>query len=98
MDSAINLFDVDCTYEDTLYPGVFQGRETLKKHLFSVADSLPTSFKFCLDVVSEDKNGILGVSYTELIPLLIEAIKELSAENKILKSDIKKIKDSMNIS
>lgn len=63
MDSAINLFDVDCTYEDTLYPGVFQGRETLKKHLFSVADSLPTSFKFCLDVVSEDKNGNIGVQW-----------------------------------
>jgi SnoaL-like domain len=63
MDSAINLFDIDCTYEDTLYPGVFQGRETLKKHLFSVADSLPTSFKFCLDVVSEDKNGNIGVQW-----------------------------------
>jgi hypothetical protein len=63
MDSAISLFDADCTYEDTLYPGVFQGRETLKKHLFSVADSLPTSFKFCLDVVSEDKNGNIGVQW-----------------------------------
>ena len=63
MESAINLFDVDCTYEDTLYPGVFAGKETLKKHLFSVADSLPTSFKFCLDVVSEDKNGNIGVQW-----------------------------------
>lgn len=63
MDSAINLFDIDCTYEDTLYPGVFKGRETLKSHLFSVADSLPASFKFCLDVVSEDKNGNIGVQW-----------------------------------
>ena len=63
MESAINLFDVDCTYEDTLYPGVFAGKETLKKHLFSVADSLPLSFKFCLDVVSEDKNGNIGVQW-----------------------------------
>lgn len=63
MESAINLFDVDCTYEDTLYPGVFEGKSTLKSHLFSVADSLPTSFKFCLDVVSEDKNGNIGVQW-----------------------------------
>ena len=63
MTSAIELFDVDCTYEDTLYPGVFQGQATLKNHLFSVADSLPGSFRFCLDVVSEDDNGNIGVQW-----------------------------------
>ena len=63
MTSAIELFDVDCVYEDTLYPGVFQGKATLKNHLFSVAASLPVSFKFCLDVISEDIDGNVGVQW-----------------------------------
>lgn len=33
-----------------------------------------------------EQNGILGVKYTELIPLVIEAIKELKKENDSLKS------------
>jgi hypothetical protein len=63
MESAINLFDENCTYEDTLYPGVFQGKDALKAHLFSCADSLPGSFRFCLDVLSEDADGNIGVQW-----------------------------------
>ena len=63
MTSAIELFDENCVYEDTLYPNVFQGKATLQSHLFSVAASLPVSFKFCLDFVSEDVNGNIGVQW-----------------------------------
>ena len=38
------------------------------------------------EVVGEDENGYLGVSYSKLVPLLIESIKELAAEVKELKS------------
>ena len=63
MTSAIELFDENCVYEDTLYPNVFQGKATLQNHLFSVAASLPVSFKFCLDLVSEDVDGNIGVQW-----------------------------------
>ena len=36
------------------------------------------------ELISEDVNGIKGMSYTELVPLLIKAIQELSARVKTL--------------
>ena len=38
------------------------------------------------EVVSEDKNGYLGVNYSGVVPYLVEAIKELKEEIKELKS------------
>jgi hypothetical protein len=39
---------------------------------------------------AEDKEGpVLGLSYTEVIPLLVAAIKELKAEVDSLKSQLK---------
>lgn len=64
MAAAISLFSDDCEYEDTLYPKVFRGREALQAHLLSVAASLPTSFKFVIDDVSEDSaRGKVGVQW-----------------------------------
>lgn len=40
------------------------------------------------EAVSEDVDGILGVSYTEIIPLAIEAIKELKTKNNELQTYI----------
>jgi len=40
------------------------------------------------EVVSEDKNGYLGVNYSGVIPYLVEAIKELKEEIKDLKSKL----------
>lgn len=37
-------------------------------------------------VVEDEKTGNLGVSYTEIIPLLVASIKELKAEIEILKN------------
>lgn len=65
MTAAANLFTPNCIYEDTLFPVVFEGREKLLKHLCSVADSLPTSFKFVIDKISTDNGGsnIIGVQW-----------------------------------
>ena len=38
------------------------------------------------ELVSEDVNGIKGISYTELVPLLIKSIQELEARIKTLES------------
>jgi ketosteroid isomerase-like protein len=64
MDSAADLFDADCVYEDTLYPGTFRGREAIKSHLLNVAASLPGSFSFVIDDIAEDiLNGKVGVQW-----------------------------------
>ena len=36
------------------------------------------------ELINEDVNGIKGMSYTELVPLLIKSIQELSARIKTL--------------
>ena len=40
------------------------------------------------EVVSTDKDGMYGVRYTELVPLAFAAIKEISAENTALKTQL----------
>ena len=40
------------------------------------------------EVVSEDKNGYLGINYSGVIPYLVEAVKELKEEIKDLKSKL----------
>lgn len=56
MESACALFDQNCIYEDSLYPKVFIGKDSLKAHLFNVASSVPDSFQFKIDEICEDKN------------------------------------------
>ena len=45
------------------------------------------------EVISEDNNGIKSVAYGNMISLLIEAIKELKEENKLLRAEIESLKD-----
>ena len=52
MDSAADLFAPDATYEDTLYPERFSGKDEVKFHLNRVADALPASFVFCVDDIA----------------------------------------------
>jgi hypothetical protein len=64
MVSATDLFADDCIYEDTLYPGQFTGKVAIQKHLVKVALSLPGSFEFVIDDVSEDAGrGTVGVKW-----------------------------------
>eukprot|EP00468_Gymnochlora_sp_CCMP2014_P002345 CAMPEP_0167758230 /NCGR_PEP_ID=MMETSP0110_2-20121227/10355_1 /TAXON_ID=629695 /ORGANISM="Gymnochlora sp., Strain CCMP2014" /LENGTH=142 /DNA_ID=CAMNT_0007644487 /DNA_START=273 /DNA_END=701 /DNA_ORIENTATION=- len=68
MEAAVSLFAEKLTYEDTLFPGVFKDRETLKKHLYTCADSLPETFRFVVDdlaIAPIDTEGItkIGVQW-----------------------------------
>jgi hypothetical protein len=44
------------------------------------------------DAVFTDSNGFYGVDYNTMIPLLIEAVKELSRQNEELKKEIEGLK------
>jgi Chaperone of endosialidase len=48
-------------------------------------------------LVHSDKDGILGVDYTGLIPVLVEALKEQQVTIEGLKSDIILLKQKLNI-
>lgn len=48
------------------------------------------------ELVGEDENGIKAVNYTAMIPYLLEAIKEIKAENELLKLEISKLKNKEN--
>lgn len=63
MNDAIDLFTDDCTYEDTLYPEKFVGKDQLRFHLLRVADALPASFAFVVDAVSEGEGEFVGVQW-----------------------------------
>ena len=62
MAEAVALFSEDCVYEDTLYPGSFEGHDTLRAHLFKVADALPDSFAFVVDEIA-DGGETIGVQW-----------------------------------
>ena len=44
------------------------------------------------DVVKEDENGMLGINYTELIPVLINAIQEQQTQINKLQEEINELK------
>ena len=54
-----------------------------KRHFGFVAQELQQIYP---DLVYEQDNGYLAVNYTELIPVLVQSIKELKAEVDVLKS------------
>lgn len=58
MNAACALFDDECIYEDTLYPKVFTGKDSLRSHLLNVASSVPNSFRFIVDDICESKNKV----------------------------------------
>lgn len=49
------------------------------------------------EIVLTDKDGYKSVDYGKLTPVLIEAIKELSAENAALRADSEALKKSNNV-
>lgn len=48
------------------------------------------------EVVSEGEDGYLSLDYGKIAPLLVEAIKQLKAENDYLKDQLEKIEKSLN--
>ena len=76
------------------------GNRSKDKQLGLLAQEVQKAFP---ELVSEDSNGILSVSYTRFVPLLITAIGEqeqdikgLKAENALLKDRLDKIEESLN--
>ncbi len=47
------------------------------------------------EIVTEDKEGILGIRYTALIPILIKAFKEQQEEIEDLKSRLEKLESKL---
>jgi len=46
-------------------------------------------------LVKEDTEGYLAVNYTALIPVLVEALKEMNTENEALKLKVQEIEDNI---
>ena len=65
MEAAVALFSEDVTYEDTVYPEVFSGRDELEFHLLRVADALPRSFVFVVDDISSGSDDARAVGGME---------------------------------
>jgi len=47
------------------------------------------------EIVTEDKEGYLSISYISLIPVLADAIKDLKAKNEALVEELAEIKDTV---
>ena len=47
------------------------------------------------DLVDEADDGSLSVEYTGLIPVLLEAVKELKADNEALRQDLEAMRDGV---
>lgn len=81
----------DLHSEDTIKKMYFSDDTDYKRsHYGFVAQEVQKLFP---ELVHEDEEGYLGVNYVELIPLLVQAIQELSAEVSELKANI----DSANL-
>ena len=73
LDKTSKLRTVMGTYKD----------DPSNRHPFLIAQDVQ---KVLPEAVSTDNDGYLGVRYTEVIPLLTAAIKELKAQNDALKA------------
>uniref|UniRef100_A0A7S0Q831 SnoaL-like domain-containing protein n=1 Tax=Coccolithus braarudii TaxID=221442 RepID=A0A7S0Q831_9EUKA len=66
MHAAAALFSEDVVYEDTLYPERFVGKEQLCYHLNRVADAVPASFRFKVDMLSGSAESVGAQWHVEL--------------------------------
>ena len=62
----------------------FIGDETHTKHIGCIAQDLQ---EICPEIVHEGKDGYLSIEETKLIYLLLQEVKELKKELKILKGE-----------
>ena len=67
------------------------GNEDKRREYGLIAQEVQEVFPELVSVVDQEE-GHLGVSYIQLVPLLLEAVKELKAENKDLASQIQELK------
>ena len=78
IDSAVNKLN-------TLNPVIFSWKsdEENKENIGLIAQDVKEVFP---QVIDTNEDGFLGVRYVELVPILVKAIQELSAEITILKN------------
>jgi len=89
LDKISKLRGVSFNWKIDQYPEYkFSENEQVGLIAQEVKDVLP-------QVVSEDDNGYYNVDYSKITPLLIEAIKELKAENDNLKKRLSEIESSL---
>ena len=62
----------------------FIGDETHTKHIGCIAQDLQ---EICPEIVHEDKEGYLSIEETKLVYLLLQEVKELKKELKVLKGE-----------
>ena len=62
----------------------FIGDETHTKHIGCIAQDLQ---EICPEIVHEGKDGYLSIEETKLIYLLLQEVKELKKELKVLKGE-----------
>ena len=67
------------------------GNKEKRREYGLIAQEVQQVFPELVSVVDPEQ-GHLGVSYIQLVPLLLEAVKELKAENKDLASQIQELK------
>ena len=50
---------------------------------------------FCLILLIKTNEDLIGISYTSLIPILIEGIKELNKNNQEIRTELNQMKEDM---
>lgn len=75
------------TTSSAILPSVEDKQEYQKLHYGLIAQELQ---QVCPELVYENPNGLLSINYLEIIPILIEAIKEQQIEIEELKNKIHK--------
>jgi hypothetical protein len=73
-------------------PGLFVDKNNNKTQYGFLAQELQKIFP---EMVTSQENGILGIQYTELIPVLVQAIKEQQDQIKLLEERIKTLESSI---
>ncbi len=74
--------------DTTQYPYHDNAYEMKVSHFGLIAQELQAIFP---NLVYEDGNGYLSINYTELIPILIKSVQELSTEVEVLKAQVNKL-------
>ena len=75
------------TISNTTLSSIEDRQEYQKLHYGLIAQELQ---QVCPELVYENSNGLLSINYLEIIPILIEAIKEQQVEIDELKTKIYK--------
>lgn len=92
-EDILNPLDKISQIKGTYYKFKTDSEDTLRR-LGVIAQDVQAVLP---EIVTQNAEGKLGVNYTELIPLLIESIKELNSENELLKQDITNIKTQLGL-